>query len=986
MAQGLQLEKHQSDNAKTAISAAANRKILIIGNGPSTKELADVGFDKIPADVDTFGMGAAYRHYERVQWWPTYYAWADTKVVHSHREELKRIIEDPNVGTRRFYFSRPISRHPRFERITHSTTGDFCFRKAVELGYREIYLIGIEGSYVEEIAESRPLSEHEFKQLGYEELNLPLDFRNKLLIITETPRTNPNYFFDDYQRAGDVYSLPQAARHREIWSESVSSIEALKECEVINLSSISRIEAFPRMPVSAFLGPGSTICQAKTKPVPVDLPGEPRDAHAVVNETAVIAEMLADRIGSSHTMLDIGAHHGGSASYLDNLGWTVYCFEPDPKNRKKLVARLGKRPNVKIDTRAVSDKPANGVSFFTSRESPGISGLLSFRETHVETGKVDVTTIAEISTDRGIEKVDFLKIDVEGFDFNVLKGVPWDKLKPDVIEAEFEDAKTLKLGHTYNEVCEYLVARGYAVYLSEWHPIVRYGIAHDWRQVVKWPSPLASKNAWGNILAFREDPGLEAVATAFQDCMKFNERKPTARAGAQSKPTARASAQSNASPLYTRIALWAEANSPLILRLGRFVMWVLRKAQRHVLTVISVLAAFVGLVYGLFVPELSDWQPALIGLLSIIGLGAAMGLTLGYANDRMKKLVADIGTTQRLDVSRLKKKLALTTAEFEQRLAGVDADAALESVQAALSGLRKDISELRVDISELREDAALKSVQAALSEHHKDISELRKDISRVSPNGFQSFNRVLNDEDLKQLAEVWSAKLRLVDLQPSAIRYLAHRATMVESRLYGRLATSIENILLRVLVTMSVRRPEVSILEIGTLFGTGAAVLHDTLRTRFERVHLTLLDPLDGYYGQSRPDIMTGEIVNERTLYENLERASVPKDDVTLIKRHSTDDAAISQAGERLYDVLIIDGDHTYAGVKSDFAHYAHMVRSGGYILFDDYGASQWPDVTEYVDREVEPCGWLTRVGAGFRTCVYRVISADEQSMSGHRG
>jgi hypothetical protein len=35
-------------------------------------------------------------------------------------------------------------------------------------------------------------------------------------------------------------------------------------------------------------------------------------------------------------------------------------------------------------------------------------------------------------------------------------------------------------------------------------------------------------------------------------------------------------------------------------------------------------------------------------------------------------------------------------------------------------------------------------------------------------------------------------------------------------------------------------------------------------------------------------------------------------------------------------DFLFIDGDHTYAGVKHDYNHYAPLVRAGGVIAFHD--------------------------------------------------
>lgn len=40
--------------------------------------------------------------------------------------------------------------------------------------------------------------------------------------------------------------------------------------------------------------------------------------------------------------------------------------------------------------------------------------------------------------------------------------------------------------------------------------------------------------------------------------------------------------------------------------------------------------------------------------------------------------------------------------------------------------------------------------------------------------------------------------------------------------------------------------------------------------------------------------------------------------------------------GKSTIDVLFIDGDHSYQGVKADFENYSPMVRKGGLILFHD--------------------------------------------------
>jgi len=49
-------------------------------------------------------------------------------------------------------------------------------------------------------------------------------------------------------------------------------------------------------------------------------------------------------------------------------------------------------------------------------------------------------------------------------------------------------------------------------------------------------------------------------------------------------------------------------------------------------------------------------------------------------------------------------------------------------------------------------------------------------------------------------------------------------------------------------------------------------------------------------------------------------------------------------------DILFIDGDHEYASVVSDFMMYHGMVKSGGYIVFDDYHDEGDPEVSHAVN------------------------------------
>jgi len=215
-------------------------------------------------------------------------------------------------------------------------------------------------------------------------------------------------------------------------------------------------------------------------------------------------------------MLDVGAHGGGSAKmYLDS-DWVVYAFEPDPVNRAGLAVLAGLYPKLHVDARAVSDKIAHGVPFFTSSASSGISSLSPFHASHRETSHVDTVSLSNYCVEHGIDHVDFLKIDTEGYDLFVLKGCPWEIFKPAVVLCEFGDDKTVPLGYTFRDIARYLTGLGYEILVSDWCPITEYGKIHEWRDFRLYPCELGSTDDWGNMLAFRDGINWPTLLNAVQ--------------------------------------------------------------------------------------------------------------------------------------------------------------------------------------------------------------------------------------------------------------------------------------------------------------------------------------------------------------------------------------------------------------------------------------------------------------------------------------
>ncbi len=253
------------------------RTALLVANGPSTRELVEYGFDRLPSELVTVGMNLAFRYFERIDWFPTLYGLCDAKVVENRLEELRGLVTrhpqttfhvasesnqlclHPNLFNRRrlaLAKAHPIFKRlfrlERFRRIVtsevpeapnvlpikHGSTGSQMARILIDNGIRRIVLIGADADYVEHIAEA---SYHP------SDLHLPVAFRR--LVIMSVVESNPNYFFDDYQRVGDVYSTPRASTsHLSGWRQ-VAELAEQAGVEIINCSPRSKIRDFDRRPL-----------------------------------------------------------------------------------------------------------------------------------------------------------------------------------------------------------------------------------------------------------------------------------------------------------------------------------------------------------------------------------------------------------------------------------------------------------------------------------------------------------------------------------------------------------------------------------------------------------------------------------------------------------------------------------------------------------------------------------------------------------------
>lgn len=228
-----------------------------------------------------------------------------------------------------------------------------------------------------------------------------------------------------------------------------------------------------------------------------------------IDEVEIVYEILRYKKG---VMIDVGAHFGTSLESFMTDGWEIHAFEPDPNNRQKLLNRIKGKGNVKISNEAVTNESGLELSFYGSEVSTGISGLSSFHASHKEITKVKTITLQDYIVRNKVTGIDFLKIDTEGHDLFVLEGFDWENHNhPQVIVSEFEDNKSLSLGYSTLDLIHFLKNKGYSLIISEWNPIVEYGLSHNWKQFIFDNfEELDFSKCWGNIIAFKQNKTLNS--------------------------------------------------------------------------------------------------------------------------------------------------------------------------------------------------------------------------------------------------------------------------------------------------------------------------------------------------------------------------------------------------------------------------------------------------------------------------------------------
>jgi FkbM family methyltransferase len=217
------------------------------------------------------------------------------------------------------------------------------------------------------------------------------------------------------------------------------------------------------------------------------------------------------------TVLDIGAHHGLYtllASKLIGPRGKVVAFEPSPRERKALRLNVGMNrcKNVVIQGLALGDKAGECDLYVVDHHETGCNSLRppAFSGS-ISSVSVSVMSLDQWLSERHLESVDFIKLDVEGGELAVLQGAQalLQRRPRPVILAEVQEVRTQPWSYPAKEIIHHLSDRGY-----KWFSLSTDGSVE--------PLDILAEKFDGNFVACPEES--EALLVRSQDRMGRQEQ------------------------------------------------------------------------------------------------------------------------------------------------------------------------------------------------------------------------------------------------------------------------------------------------------------------------------------------------------------------------------------------------------------------------------------------------------------------------------
>lgn len=186
-------------------------------------------------------------------------------------------------------------------------------------------------------------------------------------------------------------------------------------------------------------------------------------------------EFLFPFLGDNPLVFDVGSNKGDWMDVILNEfkeGCELHSFEPNTILVNFQKIKYDYNTNIIYNDLAVSNTSGKQVDFYYFEDfHNGLSSIINnpkWHEFNPQKKKVLTTTIDDYCSINSVEKIDFLKIDVEGVEALVFKGAK-EMLAKDAIKIiQFEYSEHYKVANNkFKDIIDICVPLGYKFYLFE---------------------------------------------------------------------------------------------------------------------------------------------------------------------------------------------------------------------------------------------------------------------------------------------------------------------------------------------------------------------------------------------------------------------------------------------------------------------------------------------------------------------------------------
>jgi FkbM family methyltransferase len=186
-----------------------------------------------------------------------------------------------------------------------------------------------------------------------------------------------------------------------------------------------------------------------------------------------LLSFLESSIDRGSVVIDVGAHEGYFsvvAAQLVGKEGQVVAIEPQTRVLPILGynLRLNGLDNVHVVECAVSDRAAVGSLYLDPGHNTGGTGLTNMSRYRRSTQQVPTRRLADILRDCGIDHVDLVKMDIEGYEYEAILGSPelFASQRVETLALELHGTQMRARGRNPEAIQAFLLDSGYVLDLT----------------------------------------------------------------------------------------------------------------------------------------------------------------------------------------------------------------------------------------------------------------------------------------------------------------------------------------------------------------------------------------------------------------------------------------------------------------------------------------------------------------------------------------